>query len=100
MSTQTVSSAASVNRLSTLGQTSSTLSGSNNLAVKTIKRKTSKRSKSNKKEKEEKNNSKMGSSVNEPSLKDLSHPSFKDQLITYNTATFKLVKTGKKFSFL
>lgn len=37
----------------------------------------------------------MGTNVNEPSLKDLSHPSLNEQLKAYNTATFKLVKTGK-----
>lgn len=39
----------------------------------------------------------MGTNVNEPSLKDLSHPSLNEQLKAYNTATFKLVKTGKVF---
>lgn len=38
-------------------------------------------------------------SVNECSLKDVSHPTCIDQLKTYNTATFKLVKTGKAYLF-
>lgn len=91
------SSSTSVKRLSTLlGQPSPTPSAANECAAKAANKKEGKQNKSNKKEKPEKSNLKMATGVNEPSLKDLSHPSCNDQLKAYNTATFKLVKTGKQ----
>lgn len=93
ISAQSVTSSTSTKRASTVGQSSAAA----NSVVKFDKK--SKKSKINNpkgKEKADKN-SKMTTNVNEPSLKDLSHPSFNDQLKAYNTATFKLVKTGKNF---
>lgn len=92
VSAQSVTST-SIKRSSTVGQPSPALSSTPN-SVKFEKK--NKKNKPNKKEKPEKNGPKMTTNLNEPSLKDLSHPSFNDQLKAYNTATFKLVKTGKQ----
>lgn len=101
MSAQTYSSPTPVKRLPAPGQPSSvskSTAASPFPAKARPKKKDSKvaRGKSNKKEQQERRgNPKMGTNVNEPSLKDLSHPSLNEQLKAYNTATFKLVKTGK-----
>ncbi|KAK7605119.1 hypothetical protein V9T40_006977 [Parthenolecanium corni] len=109
VSAQTYSSPTPVKRLQTPGQPSlnASVSKSNAAAAPSppppLKPRSKKKdckttnSKSNKKEKQERSNPKMGTNVNEPSLKDLSHPSLNEQLKAYNTATFKLVKTGKVF---
>lgn len=89
----------------TVGQTLATSGTADNAqpakaaAEKKTKKASSKKEKQQASNSNEKNfnnnNNKMTTNVNEPSLRDLSHPTFNDQLKSYNTATFKLVKTGE-----
>jgi len=65
------------------------------ITSKAANKKEGKQSKPNKKDKAEKNVKMAATGVNDCSLKDVSHPSCSEQLRAYNTATFKLVKTGK-----